>query len=70
MGVVRPSAVGTTASSVVTKIVDKINNNYTSTRVSSLLGCLGCLGELMRGVATTFTCIRKLQHLPSILTVL
>ena len=50
----RGTALGTvsiTASLVVTKIVD---NSYTitSTRVSSLLGRLERLGELMRGVAT------------------
>ena len=71
MGAARPSAVGITASSVVTKIVNKINNSYTSTRVSSLLGHLKqlyCLSELIRGVATTFTCTREFRHLPSILT--
>ena len=71
-GVARPSEVGITASSVVTKIVDKINNSYTSTRVSSLLGRLKQLyrlGELTRGVATTFTRTCELRHLPSMLTV-
>ena len=71
-GVARPSAIGITASSVVTKIVDKINNSYTSIRVSSLLGQLKhlyWLGELTRGLATTFTRMRELRHLPSILNV-
>ena len=73
-GAARPSGsvIGITASLVVTKIVDKINNSYTSNRVSSLLGRLiqlYCLGELRRGVATTITRTRELQHLPYILTV-
>ena len=68
-GAARPSAIGITASSAVTKIVD---NSYTSTRVSSLLGRLKqlyWLGELTRGMATTFMRTRELRHLPSILNV-
>ena len=52
-GAARPPAVGVTASSVVTKIVDKINDSYYSLSslkqpfLASMVSLLSRLGELL-----------------------